>query len=317
MFRRSMLFVCLLAVPVLAAADVIRGAWHMTPSLADRVHLEMSRKNNHNGNSMRVGDFRGLNAVNMKAAGEVPAQFQLVRDAGTFDFNGTFNDGDGVGRFTFTPDAGYAGKLRSIGVAVDSDLTDERLFSLALHDVSTDFIGDMRALGYNESLSKYIAFRIHGATPEYVRAMQALGFSNISSDRLLAFRIHGVTPDYVREMKEAGFDATDADRLVSFRIHGVTPAFARDMRDMGVTGLSPDKLVAMRIHGVTSSFVRELGELGYRNLSSEQLVRMRIHGVTTSFIRELSDAGYKAIPVEKLVQMKIRGVDSDFLKKVQ
>ena len=317
MFRRSVLFVCLLAVPVLAAADVIRGAWHMTPSFDDRVQLDMSRKNNHNGNTMRLGDFRGLSAVNRNAAGEVPAQFQLVRDAGTFDFNGTFSDGDGVGRFTFTPDAAYGGKLRGIGVAVDSDLTDERLFSLALHDVSADFIRDMRGLGYSEPLSKYIAFRIHGATPDYVRAMQALGFNNISSDRLLAFRIHGVTPDYVREMKQAGFDATDADRLVSFRIHGVTPEFARDMRAMGVTGLSPDQLVAMRIHGVSSTFVRELSELGYRNLSSEELVRMRIHGVTTRFIRDLSEAGYKGVPVEKLVQMKIRGIDSDFLKKVQ
>lgn len=288
MLRRSVLFVCLLAVPVLAAADVIRGAWHMTPSLGDRVQLELSRKNYHNGNTMRLTDFRGLSSINTNAAAEVPAQFQLVREAGTFDFTGTFNDGDGVGRFTFSPDTAYAGKLRGIGVVVDSDLTDERLFSLALHDVSTDFIREMRSFGYNEPLKRYIAFRIHGVTPDFVRGVQTLGFHNVS-----------------------------ADRLVSFRIHGVTPDFARDMRDLGVTGLSPEQLVAMRIHGVTSSYVRELGELGYKDLSSQDLVRMRIHGVSTNFIRELAGAGYKAIPVEKLVRMKIHGIDGAFLKKAQ
>ncbi len=352
MIRRFTLLVCLLALPAVAAADVIRGAWHISPQKSvapqapGRIHLELSRKNNHHGNTMDVSEFRGLDAINSSTAGEVPAHFQLVREAGTFDFTGTFQSGDGVGRFTFTPDPSYASRLRGLGITAE-EMSDDKLFSLAILNVSSEFIGEMRALGYNESLSRYTAFRIHGATPEFVRSLQTLGYRNVpsddlvafrihgvtpefirgmqahgfndvSGDRLVSFRIHGVTPEYVREMKAAGFfDGTDAERLVSFRIHGVTPEFARDMRELSVSNLSAAKLVAMRIHGVSSDYVRQLAELGYRNLSSDQLVSMRIHGVSIKFIKELAEAVYRAVPVDKLVQMKIHGIDDTFVRKVK
>ena len=278
--RIRLLTLCalLLCGSVASAAD-IRGAWTALVK-GDRVHLNVVRDHSNWGRSMPRAEF-GLSDSQMSSAGETPVHFAFTRDAGTIDFNGTFQSGEGVGRFTFTPSRSYAETLRSLNVPADSHFDDEDLFSLAMHDVSIAFIHDMQSLGYRQSLDEYIAFRIHG-----------------------------VTTDFVRELRSLGYDKLSADDLVTFRIHGVSSEFVRGMRDLGVKDLSADQLVAMRIHGVTIDYVRELRELGYSGLSSDDLVAMRIHGVTTRFIRDFADAGYHNIPVDKLVEMRIHGIQA-------
>ena len=128
-------------------------------------------------------------------------QFAFKHDAGTIDFNGTFENGEGVGRFAFTPNPSYPQSLRSLGVSSDKPLDDERLFSLAMHDISIAFIREMQSLGYKESLERYIAFRIHGVSPEFVRDLKSLGYT-VEAEQLIAFRIHGVTTQFVRELRE-------------------------------------------------------------------------------------------------------------------
>lgn len=313
--RRYSMIVSLILFPALASAATIRGAWHLSQD-DGHLQLDMNTAHHQNNHSIAPEAFQGLSAGQLNSSTEVPAKFQLVREAGTFDFTGSFLNGDGVGRFAFSPDSSYSDRLRTLGVE-SSELTDDRLFSLALLDVSSAFIREMQSLGYRESLDHYLAFRIHGANPDFVRALQALGYTNVSADQLLAFRIHGVTPGFIRDLKAAGYSGIPADQLVAFRIHGVTAEFARDMRDMNVSELDPEQLVAMRIHGVSSEYVRELRDLGYRSLSSEQLIAMRIHGVTTQFVRELAEAGYHNVPPEKLVSMRIHGIDADFVRKVK
>jgi hypothetical protein len=340
-------FVVLLSLSLMfgsmVLADELHGTWHATVK-GDRIHLDIVRDRGNWGRSMPRSTFASLSDAQINAATETPVRFELSREAGTIAFSGTFEAGEGVGRFTFTPNPAYATTLQSLGVA-SSELTDERLFSLASLDVSTAFIHDMQALGYRETLDQYVAFRIHGATPEFVRDLKSLGYDDVSAEQLVAFRIHGVTPEFIRDLKAAGYSDISGDQLVTFRIHGVTPEFVRDlkslgytvsaeqlvafrihgvtpeyvrnMRDLGVKGLSDEDVVAMRIHGVSVDYVRELRDLGYSGLSSDQLVTMRIHGVSTRFIRELADAGYHGIPVEKLVEMRIHGIDAEFVKKVK
>ncbi|HYS52262.1 MAG TPA: hypothetical protein VER58_00690 [Thermoanaerobaculia bacterium] len=306
--RRSLLVVSLfsLAIPAFASAQ-IRGAWSALVK-GDRVHLNMTREHSNWGRTLPRTDLTiADNALN--SATETPVHFAFNRDAGTIDFTGTFLNGEGVGRFNFTPSRSYLQTLQSLAVSTDSNMDDDDLFSLAMHDVSTAFIREMQSLGYRENLDGYIAFRIHGVTADFVRELKSLGHEKLSADDLVAFGIHGVTPQFVREMKALGY-RLEADDLVAFRIHGVTADFARLMKDYGVKDLSADQLVAMRIHGVSTDFVRELRDLGYNGLSSDDLVSMRIHGVTTRFIRELADAGYHGIPVDKLVEMRIHGIEA-------
>ena len=48
-------------------------------------------------------------------SGGTNVRFQLKRDAGTFNFEGWFKEGNGSGHFTFTPDHGFASQLTSQG----------------------------------------------------------------------------------------------------------------------------------------------------------------------------------------------------------
>ena len=288
----------------------IHGTWTVLAD-GDRVQLTMVRDHNNWGQSIRRTELP-LTDAQMNASTETPVHFALNRDAGVIDFNGTFESGEGVGRFVFTPSANYVATLRSLNVPFAAVLDDDELFRLAMHDVSSNFIRDMQALGYREDLDSYVRFRVHGVTTDFVRDLRSLGYDKLTAEELVRFRIHGVSPQYIREMKDLGFE-TSAGDLVRFRIHGVSPEFVKGMRDLEVKDLNSESVVRMRIHGVSTEYVRELRDLGYKSLSSDDLVRMRIHDVSTSFIRELANAGYHGIPVDKLVQMRIRGISPSML----
>jgi hypothetical protein len=320
------LAVCLFAAT--AYAD-LKGSW--TASTDEdkdgRVHLNMSRRGRgwNMGNTFNLSALSGLSQSQIDSATQIPVTFDMKREAGHVVFEGFFRNGDGAGHFTFTPNRNYLTTLRSMGLEPrlrsrkDRDETDggreeDELFSLALHDVSTDFIRTMRAEGFNVSLDKYTSMRIFNVTPEYIKEMRSLGYKDISADKLVETRIHKVTPDYIRKMRAVGWDLP-LSKLVASRIHGATPEFAAEMARLGYK-LDHDDLIAFRIHRVTPEFIEEMRKIGYDKLDGDDLVSMRIHGVNAEFVRELEAAGYKNVPVDKLVAMKIHGIDAKFIKRM-
>jgi len=48
-------------------------------------------------------------------SGGAHVQFQLKRDAGAFNFEGWFKDGNGSGHFIFAPDRSFAAQLNAQG----------------------------------------------------------------------------------------------------------------------------------------------------------------------------------------------------------
>jgi hypothetical protein len=263
------------------ASTNIHGTWSALAK-GDRVHLTVVRNHSDWGRTLPRSDFT-ISDADLNSPSEKAVQFSFKHDAGTIDFNGTFENGEGVGRFTFTPNPSYPQALRSLGVSSDEAFDDERLFSLAMHDISLAFIREMQSLGYNENLQRYIAFRIHGVSPEFVRDLKSLGYS-VDAEKLIAFRIHGVSPDFIRDLKSLGY-TVDAEQLIAFRIHGVTPQFIRELRDLGYKEIDPHDLVSMRIHGVTPEYIREVENAGYHGVPVEKLIQMRIHGIDAAMLR--------------------------------
>lgn len=316
-----LLLLAFLTAPLHAA---IEGAWTASPYGDDpsRMHLNMSRHPHHNnGSTFDVSEFAGLSVSQVAAGTATPVRFELRREAGTVDFEGTFRNGKGAGHFTFRQNPGFIQTVKNLGVNFRlgkrhrNESDEETLFTLALHDVSSAFIRSMQAEGYRVSLDKYVAMRIFRITPDYIREMRSLGFNDLDADDVIATRIHKVTPDYVRQMRAAGWDLP-LDDLQASRIHGATPEFAAEMRKLGYD-LEFDDLIAFRIHGVTADFVNRLEALGYANVPADDLLAMRIHRVTPEFIQELKDAGYTGVPVSKLVSMRIHGVDAKFITKMR
>ena len=307
-----------------SAFATIEGAWTATPSKKDssRIQLNITMEpNSNNGMSMPLSAFTGLTSAQVYGTAPGAVQFQLRREAGTATFDGSFRNGYGAGQLTFTGNSQYEQAIRSLGIDFDLERhgrtrnPERMLFELALFDVSTDYIRTMKALGFNETLNKYLEMRIFDITPEYVHEMESLGFGKATARELIDSRIHRVTPEFVRSMRAAGFNLT-LRQYQEAGIHGMDVEFANEMRKYGYNRLDFNDLVAFRIHGVTPKFIEELRTLGYTNVDADDLVAMRIHGVTPDFIRRVNNAGYKNVPVSKLVEMRIFNVDPDMLRKL-
>lgn len=267
-----------------------------------RIHLQLNHDQSNMGQTWPAASLPGLN-LDREAEN---IRIELRREAGTIVLTGDVRRRRAFGIFDFTPNADYA---RQVGAAVGrKELTTERLFALAVHDVSRGFIKQLEALGYKDlDLDDLLAMRIHRVTPEFITELRALGYSNLSHKDLMAFRIHGATPEFVKSMAAAGYQNLDSDDLVAARIHGVSPEFLAELKKDGYSGLDFDELVAFRIHGVTPDFIEEMSAAGYKNLPADRLVEFRIHGVDAEFVKDLKELGYTSLSPRDLVDARIHG----------
>src|SRR5581483_11996335 len=74
-------------------------------------------------------------------------RFTLNREAGVVNFEGLFREGRGVGEFLFLPNMSFVATLRQLGY---DEPGSQKLFSMAIHDVSTRFMTEMKQLGYDK-----------------------------------------------------------------------------------------------------------------------------------------------------------------------
>jgi len=229
-----------------------------------------------NSSSVPLNQLRGLTRPQLDSPG-IMVHFELIRDAGTFGFDGYVQKGGGGGAFTFLPNANFAGEMRSLGYPV---LSNEQQFVMAVHDAGAAYVRDMQAAGIRpDSTDQIITMRIHNVSVEYVKEMKALGYSGLTPDHLVTMRIHNVTADFARELKSLGYNSVPSDELVTMRIHGVTPEFMKEVASLGYNHPSIDQLVTMRIHNVTPDFIRKTRARGMGTLSIDQLVSLQIHGI--------------------------------------
>src|SRR5687767_6352973 len=186
------LVACALLLLTAAAHAELQGSWtikRVNRAQGD-LHLELERDHNQIGQNMDLADFTGLAAAQLAAGTPTAVAFSLRREAGTVDFTGQVSNNRGRGDFSFAANPAYLATLESLGVRADrgkkhGESAEERLLSLAVLDVSTDFIRSMQAAGYRESLDKYIAMRIFGVDPELVADFRALGME-LDADELIA-----------------------------------------------------------------------------------------------------------------------------------
>ena len=235
--------------------------------------------------------------------------FIFRRSAGNFELSGAYVDGRGGGTFVFRPSAAYRKGLEKRGLG---PVTMTKQVELAALDVTLEFIDDLKALGYDESLKRYIEMRIHGATAEYATALAAAGHKDLSARRLIEMQIHGVTPEYIKALVDLKL-TVGARRLVEMRIHGVTPKFVAAVRALRIDP-SVDELVQLKIHGADTEFLKRMNALLGR-VTARNAIDMRIHGVTPSFIEGVQRAGYDTPTPRELVDLRIHGASTDWIAK--
>jgi len=227
----------------------ITGQWTISgPIVEDRVQLSIRRyrpgSEMSSSSSVPLGQLSGLTRAQLGSSTPLVTRFDIVREAGTLRLEGYLQNGSGGGNFTFIPNPGYANEMRSLGY---SDLSDENVFRLAIHDVSTTYVRSMSAAGLRpESTEKLITMRIHGVSVEFVNEMTTMGYKELKTDKLITMRIHGVTTNFIRDIESLGFGRPPIDKLVTMRIHGITPDYIRKVQARGFNNASIDQLVRLK-----------------------------------------------------------------------
>lgn len=242
----------------------------------DKVHLQFSYQTSRGGSSnhgsgFAYDDLQGLSRNQVESANSA-VNFRLVREAGTIEAEGVFQNGKGSGTFRFTPNPNFVSAMQSRGFAFNN----EKLFAATTLNVTTEVADSLRSSG----------------------------FQNLKTDDLFKAVIFKITPQFMQEMASVGFPNLDMEDLVKARIFKIDSDYARQVRAMGFGGESMEGMVKLRIFKVTPEFLREVQGEGLTNLSVEDATKLRIFKIDGAFIRQARADGVP-VEVEKLVQKKI------------
>lgn len=292
-FVRSLLslaFVLLVASAYRTPAqNVLTGDWtaSVETEKSDKLYLSFERstargRHNQMGSSYDFDDLRGLSREQALRGGAV--KFSLVREAGTIDCEGSFQNGKGSGTFRFTGNQSFVSAMKSRGfdfeesssTSNDDRDAEDRLFAATTLNVTTALADDLLSANFGklgvDDLFKAAIFKIDA---KFMREMKASGFPNLGMEELVKARIFKIDADFVRQVTQMGFDRESFESLVKMRIFKVTPEFIAEARNEGLTNLTIEDLVKMRIFKIDSEFIREAKAEGVP-LDVEKLVQKRI-----------------------------------------
>ena len=267
----------------ISAQNAVTGEWTATLSRdKSKLNLNLVRS----GGKGRIDQpFElaelGLTREQIEAGG--PVRFSLVREAGTVDAEGSFQNGKGSGTFRFTGSAAFVSAMKSRGFDFEKESSrdvhgnlEERLLAAALLNVTTARADDLVSAGFGNltvgDLFKATIFKIDSA---FMREMKSTGFPNLGMEELVKARIFKIDAKFVREAAEMGFEKHQFEDLVKMSIFKITPAFITEVRNEGLTNLSMEEVVKLKIFNIDAEFIRQAKAEGVP-LNVERLVKRRI-----------------------------------------
>ena len=237
------------------------------------------------GSNYDYSELQGLTREQALADG--PVRFRLVREAGTIECEGSFQNGRGSGTFRFTPNPSFVSAMKARGFdfeKIDTSMfgddrdrdREERLFAAATLNVTTALADDLLSADFGkldtEDLFKAAIFKVNS---RFMREMKESGFPGLRMEELVKARIFKIDADFVREAARMGFDKEPFESLVKMRIFKVTPAFVAEVRGEGLNALTIEDLVKMKIFKIDADFIRRARADG-TPLDVEELVQKRI-----------------------------------------
>jgi len=274
------------------AQTTVTGDWraNVKSENSGKIYLSFERRTekggkNQMGSSYEYSALQGLTREQAAASGAV--KFSLVREAGTIDCEGSFQNGKGAGTFRFTANPNFVSAMKSRGFDFeksskfdDNDNEPEnRLFTATTLNVTTALADDLLSANLGkldvDDLFKAAIFKVDS---KFMKEMKASGFPNLDMEDLVKARIFKVDGNYVRQVREMGFKDADMESFTKLRIFKVTPEFIKEIQDEGLANLSIEQLVQLRIFKVDGEFIRQAKTNGSQSLTVENLVQMRIMG---------------------------------------
>ncbi|MHC4695916.1 MAG: M56 family metallopeptidase [Planctomycetota bacterium] len=181
---------------------------------------------------------------------------------------------------------------------------------------SPELIRGLNELGYSDlSLDQVTRASAFAVTPELIRGLNELGYSDLSLDQLMRAGHFGVTPELIRGLGELGYTDLSLNQVMQAGSLGATPELIRGLAELGYTDLSLEEAMQAGSLGATPELIRGLAELGYTDLSLEEAMQAGSLGATPELIRGLSEDGYTDLSQDQLIDFRSCGIDREYIRK--
>src|ERR1044072_964635 len=272
-----------------SAQTSLSGDWTAKPSSKNGANININfQRTSENGGKNVMGQtfeynqLQGLSREQVMNGG--PVHFSLVREAGTVECEGSFQDQKGSGTFPFTANQAFVSAMKSRGFDFEKETENKyegrhepenRLFAAATLNVTTTLADDLLSAGFKLDVGDLFKAAIFKIDSNFMREMKATGFPNLDMDDLVKARIFHIDAEFVRQAAQMGFDKQPFEHLVKMSIFKITPQFVAEIRDEGLTGLSIEEVVKLKIFNIDAEAIRKAKAEGVP-LNVEKLVQWRL-----------------------------------------
>jgi uncharacterized protein (UPF0335 family) len=291
-----------------AAQSALTGRWiaQVDARQPGVINMMFSRRDERGGSNTTTdnisrNELQGLPS-DISSTAKTNVNFRIVREAGTFDCEGYFSAGKGVGFWTLIPSQSFISAMRSRGY---DNLTEEDLLRAALHNLTTKFIEELKSVGYDHlEFAELLRASSHDVTASFIREMRAAGYQGLFMEELVRARNHDINSQYVKEVQAMGFEKQPLESLIRLRNHEIKQEFINQMRSAGFDNLSIEELIRLKNHEITPEFVSALKAEGYAAISPEVAIRLKTHNVDGEFIRRAKAKGFTNVSLEQLIRLR-------------
>ena len=265
--------------------EAVTGEWTAKIQENDqKINLNFKRRSDRGGshNMGQTYEFSELQSLTREqASGGGAVRFSLVREAGTIECEGSFQNGKGSGTFRFTANPSFVSGMKNRGFDFQANTSnhgdpEDRLFAAATLNVTTALADDLRSSGFEnldvDDLFKAAIFKVDS---KFMREMKASGFPNLGMEELVKARIFKIDANFVSQVTQMGFDKEPFESLVKMQIFKVTPDFVVEVRNEGLSNLSVEELVKLRIFKIDGEYIRQARADGVP-IEVEKLVQKKI-----------------------------------------
>jgi hypothetical protein len=189
------------------------GSWYgdIKNSEVDiRFHKDGENSSEFTGNRFSLAEFK-----NFPLEGKY--SFSMTREAGTMQFEGSFKDGKGSGRFQFVPSKPYKEYMGKEGYVIDDD--------------------------------KQMTYFMANVTPNVLQMLRDNGYTKIREDELIPISALHVDAPYIQSLHRAGYRDVSLDQLIPLKAMDIDSAYISGLRKAGLTRLSIDDIISKKAEG--------------------------------------------------------------------
>jgi hypothetical protein len=121
------------------------------------------------------------------------------------------------------------------------------------HGVTSEFLADLKKLGYTVGLEQAIKLMDHGVSVDFLQSLQKEGYGLVSLDKAVRLMDHGVSVDFIDRIRAVGFPNLTLDQAVKLVDHGVSSDFVERWKKKTGTLMALEDYIKLQDAGIDPS----------------------------------------------------------------